>query len=1205
MPEFTHLHCHTQYSLLDGAADIDAYMKKAQEDGMKGLAITDHGNMFGVFKFHQSAIKHGLKPIIGCEFYMVEDRHQKEFKNGKRDKRYHQLMLAKNEQGYKNLSKLCSLGFIEGFYSKFPRIDKELIRQYKDGLIATTCCVAAEVPQTFLNKGPEEAERVFLEWLDLFGEDYYIELQRHQLKGIDQDGVNRFLLTMAQKHNVKVVATNDSHYVEQDDWLAHDILLCVNTGDFQRVPVGERETPEVRIQLDGKWYYEDLNKLTRTHGNDPAVRQALQALEANNNRKRFGFENDQFYFKTSEEMAELFKDVPQSIETSMEIFDKIETPELARDILLPNYTLPEGYADQWDYLKHITLERAKQRFDHFDQTVVDRLDYELKVIKEMGFAGYFLIVQDFVKAAKERGVLVGPGRGSAAGSAIAYAIGITNIDPIKYNLLFERFLNPERVSMPDIDIDFDDANRQKVIDYVIEKYGKNQVAQIITYGTMAAKSSIRDVGRVLQYPLGETDKLAKMVPEGPGVSLKKAFADNPDLEKIRQEEASEAGKVLNLAKKLEGSVRQRGIHAAGVIIAPNDLTDYIPVCTAADADLFVTQFEGKYIEDAGMLKMDFLGLKTLSIIKDACDLVKQNYGVDIVTDDIPLDDPATLKLYQRGDTIATFQFESDGMRKHLKELKPTTIEDLIAMNALYRPGPMQYIETFIKRKHGLEPTEYPHASLEELLQPTYGIMVYQEQIMQCAQIIGGFSLGKADILRRAMGKKKMEVMQAMKSEFVEGASAKDIDQAKADEIFAIMEKFAAYGFNRSHSAAYTVLAFQTAYLKANYPAEYMASVLTHNISDIKKLNFFLAECKRMGLITLGPDVNESALNFTVNDKGEIRYAMAGIKGVGSSAVEAIIAERQAQGPFESLFDLTKRVNLRSVNKKALESLAQAGAFDAFAVYRSRYFIATDEGTTLERAVRFGNQYQQQLQSNQNSLFGEEVMVATVNEPIIPEGEPWSFTEMLDKELEVTGMYISGHPLDEYRIELMQMCTPVSDIEVRKNIELKVGGMMKRPEKRMTKKGRPFGVFELEDFSGSIKLFLWGETFLKLQHLMTDGEAIMVMGKYQQKKYSEDEEYEFNVVNMELLHEAREKYANGIKLFLPVIDISEEMIDRLDQVLNRHKGATPVRFSLVDQLDKYKVEFICRKHMINLTNECIADLETIPDLQYHILTNGRN
>lgn len=1204
MPEFTHLHCHTQFSLLDGAADINQYMAKASADGMKGLAITDHGNMFGVFKFHQAAKKHGLKPIIGCEFYLVEDRFQKEFKNGKKDKRYHQLMLAKNEQGYKNLSKLCSLGFIEGYYSKFPRIDKELVRQYKDGLIATTCCVAAEVPQTFLNKGPEAAEEVFKEWLELFGEDYYIELQRHHLRGIDQEGVNQFLLQMSEKYNVKVVATNDSHYVEQEDWLAHDILLCVNTGDFQSVPVGERNAPQVRVQIDGKWYYEDINTLTRQFGSRAEVQQMLRALEENNQKKRFGFENDQFYFKSGAEMAALFQDVPQAIDTSMEIFEKIETPELARDILLPNYTLPPGFDDQWSYLKHLTMEKAKERFVSFDQSVVERLEYELKIIREMGFAGYFLIVQDFIEAAKQRGVLVGPGRGSAAGSAIAYAIGITNIDPIQYNLLFERFLNPERVSMPDIDIDFDDANRQKVIDYVIEKYGKNQVAQIITYGTMAARSSIRDVGRVLQYPLADTDKLAKMVPEKPGMTLEKAFKENPDLKKVYDEKDSEPGKVVQLAAKLEGSVRQRGIHAAGVIIAPSDLTEYIPVCTAADAELYVTQFEGKYIEDAGMLKMDFLGLKTLSIIKDAINMIEINHGIKIDADAIPLDDLPTMRLYQRGDTIATFQFESDGMRKHLKDLKPTHIEDLIAMNALYRPGPMQFIELFIARKHGLKPIEYPHPLLEELLQPTYGIMVFQEQIMQCAQIIGGFSLGKADILRRAMGKKKMEVMQEMKAEFMEGAAANDITAQKAEEIFQIMEKFAEYGFNRSHAAAYTVLAFQTAYLKANYPAEYMASVLTHNMNDIKKLNFFLTECKRMGIPTLGPDVNESDLNFSVNEQGEIRYALAGIKGVGESAVEAIIEEREANGPYANLFDLTKRVNLRAVNKKALESLALAGAFDSFEVYRSRYFIETDDGTSIEKAIRFGNQYQQQQQSNQHSLFGEEVMVATVKEPEIPEGVPWPFSQLLENELEVTGMYISGHPLDAYLLELDQLCIPITEIEQNKQREIRIGGMVKRPVQKVTAKGRPFGIFELEDFYGTQRLFLFGENYLKFKHLLVDGEPIMVSGVFQPRKYKEDE-WEFNINAIESMDGARHRYASGILLDVNLLDLNEEAVNALAATLEAHQGNTPVRIRLVDTLEHYDIEFICRRFLVELSNELMDALDDLEPWQYTIITKSRN
>lgn len=1195
MPEFCHLHCHTQYSLLDGAANIDSYMKKAKADGMKGLAITDHGNMFGVFKFYDAATREGLKPIIGCEFYLVEDRFEKEFKGGRRDNRYHQLMLAKNEQGYRNLSKLCSLGFIEGLYSKYPRIDKELIRQYKEGLIVTTCCVAAEVPQTFLHKGPEEAERVFLEWLDLFGDDYYVELQRHGLHGIDQEGVNRFLLQMAAKHGVKVLATNDSHYVEQEDWLAHDILLCVNTGDFQSVPVGESSSEEVRLLVNGQWEYDTLTNLQKKYPGDAVVRKALEALETNRGRKRFGFENDQFYFKTGQEMADLFKDVPQAIDTSVEIYEKITSPDLKRDILLPNYTLPEGFTDQWEYLSHITFEKARQRFAEFDQSIAERLEFELQVIKKMGFAGYFLIVQDFVEAAKKLGVRVGPGRGSAAGSAIAYAIGITNIDPIKYNLLFERFLNPERVSMPDIDIDFDDANRQKVIDYVVDTYGKKQVAQIITYGTMAAKSSIRDVGRVLQYPLSDTDKLAKLVPDGPGVSLTKAFDEVKELKDIRKQDATEPGKVLKLAEKLEGSVRQRGIHAAGVIIAPDDLTDYIPVCTAADSDLLVTQFEGKYIEEAGMLKMDFLGLKTLSILNDALRLIKKNHGKDIDLDTIPLDDPKTIGLYQRGDTVATFQFESEGMRKYLRELKPTNIEDLIAMNALYRPGPMDYIPSFIDRKHGRERVDYPHPSLQEMLQPTYGIMVYQEQIMQCAQIIGGFSLGKADILRRAMGKKKLSEMKKMEEEFVAGAAAKSIEEEKAKEIFKIMEAFAKYGFNRSHSAAYTVLAFQTGYLKANYPAEYMAAVLSHNMTDIKKLTFFLQECSRMNLTTLGPDINESDLAFMVNKKGEIRFALAGIKGVGQAAVEAILEERQANGAYTNLYDLTKRANLRAVNKKALESLIMAGAFDSFEIYRSRYFLPVDDSYVLEKALRFGNQFQQQKAASQHSLFGEEVMIAAVADPEIPQGEPWSRSEMLDKELEVTGMYISGHPLDDYQLELSQLCKPVSDIEQYVGKDIRVGGMVKSIQHRSTKTGKGFGLFTLEDFSGTYGIALFGESYINFRNYLEDGLPVLVSGRYQ-ARYSrnpdEEQRMEFQVGHIELLSSARDKYSLGIELALPASEVDEALIDAVENLLKANKGNQQVKMVLLDRQDRLSVSFNCRKYLVTLSNEFIKGIEQL-------------
>ncbi|HXA00726.1 MAG TPA: DNA polymerase III subunit alpha, partial [Cytophagaceae bacterium] len=711
MPEFSHLHCHTQYSLLDGAAGISALMKKAKEDNMKAVAMTDHGNMFGAFSFVAEANKAGVKPIVGCEFYMVEDRHKKVFSKENKDNRYHQLMLAKDQEGYQNLARLCSLGYIDGLYSKWPRIDKELVLKYHKGLIATTCCLGAEVPQAILNKGEKEAEEIFKWWLDLFGEDYYVELQRHNLK--EQIEVNKVLVKFAQKYNVKMIASNDSHYVDRDDFNAHDILLCVNTGELQKTPVG-----------DGKGF-------------------------------RFGFPNDEFYFKNQAEMNKLFHDLPEAIDNTNEIVSKITPPKLERDILLPNFPLPPGFVTMDDYLHHLTFEGAKKRYKEISGEVEERLNYELSVIKMMGFAGYFLIVSDFIAAGKNLGVAVGPGRGSAAGSAVAYSIGITNIDPIKYSLLFERFLNPQRVSMPDIDIDFDDVGRQRVIDYVVNKYGKNQVAQIVTFGTMAARSSIKDVARTLDLPLSDANYLAKLVPEAPGTTLKKAFEEINELKEIKKGNDLRA-QTLNLAEKLEGSVRNTGIHAAGIIIAPDDITKYIPVCVSKDSELLVSQFDGKLIESAGMLKMDFLGLKTLSIIKDALALIKKNYDLDIDIDTIPEDDAKTFALYQRGDTVGTFQFESEGMRMYLKDLKPTSIEDLIAMNALYRPGPMQFIPNFINRKHGKEKVEYPHPLLEDLLKNTHGIMVYQEQIMQTAQVLAGYSLGGADLLRRAMGKKDLK-----------------------------------------------------------------------------------------------------------------------------------------------------------------------------------------------------------------------------------------------------------------------------------------------------------------------------------------------------------------------------------------------------------------------------------------------------------------
>ncbi len=1158
MPDFCHLHCHTQYSLLDGAANIDVMMAKAKADGQKAVAITDHGNMFGVYNFWASADKHDVKPILGCETYVVEDRHRRKFSKLDKDVRYHQLLLAKNEVGYRNLSKLCSLGFIEGLYGKFPRIDKQLIRQYSEGIIATSCCIGSEVQQTIILKGAEEGEKIFKEWLDIFGEDYYVEIQRHNIKDIDgsgwdQEQINQLLLSWAEKHNVKVIATNDSHYVEEEDNEAHDILLCINTGEFRSKPKG--------------------------HGKGKGF--------------RFGFPNSEFYFKTKEEMGRLFSDIPFALDNTMEIVSKIETPKLSRDVLMPNYVIPRDFQSQDDYLRHLSFEGAKRKYGEINQEIKERLDLELDVIKNMGFSGYFLITQDFVKAAKEINVAVGPGRGSAAGSAVAFATDITNIDPIRYNLLFERFLNPERVSMPDIDIDFDDEGRQKVIDYVVEKYGKNQVAQIITYGKMAAKSSIKDVGRVLELPLADTNKLAKLVPDTPGTKLKDAYKDIPELKEILADQGKLEGTTLKLAKDLEGSIRQRGIHAAGVIIAPGPITDYIPVCTAKDADLLVTQFDGSVIEDAGMLKMDFLGLKTLSIIKETINLVKKRFNVDIDIDNISLDDEKTLELYRRGSTIGTFQFESPGMRKYLQELRPSDIEDLIAMNALYRPGPIEFIPDFIDRKHGRAKVSYPHAMLEALLKPTYGIMVYQEQIMQCAQIVGGFSLGKADILRRAMGKKKIKEMKKMQVEFVEGAAKNGISEEKANEIFSIMERFASYGFNRSHSAAYSVVAFQTGYLKAHYPAEYMASVLSYNMNDISKVSFFMAEAAQMGLAVLGPDVNESGLRFSTNEQGEIRFALAAIKGVGESAVEEICETRESEGKYQSIFDFVKRVNLSSVNKRCMESLAKAGAFDGFeGTHRAQYeYVASnDKYSFLEKLLKYGNTFGGTQATTQTSLFGDAIM-NEMAEPDVPECEHYPMAIQLRYEKELIGMYLSGHPLNAHKTEIDNFCT--SNIE--KVAEAGMGEnllfacMVNSASQRTTKSGKAFGTYIVEDFFGEMRLGLFGETFLKFKHLFVEGELLWLRGK-KDKRWGDTDELEFKLVEAGLLADLID-IARGITLEINLPDITESLVDELLALCTEGKKAgLSLKFRIRDQ--RTGVEMFSTKFKMEASKETFDALQAL-------------
>jgi len=1202
--KFSHLHVHTQFSLLDGAASIPSLFKKAAKDGQPALAITDHGNMFGAFKFVAEAGKHKnedgspkVKPIVGCEFYVVADRHKKTFTRDDKDKRFHQLMLAKNATGYKNLSKLCSLGFIDGFYSKYPRIDKELIERYHEGLIATTCCLGASVPQAIMRAGDGDlsaAESEFKWWLDLFGEDYYIELQRHGIP--EQDKVNAVLVQWARKYNVPIIASNDSHYTDQEDSNAHDILLCVNTGEKQSTPIATDE-------------------------------------DVSTKDKRFGFPNDQFFFKTQAQMAQTFSDLPEALDNTGLIVDKVETLKLKKDILLPNYQLPEGFTDQDEYLKHLTYEGAMKRWlgegnggiDSLDPKVKERLDFELFTIRTMGFAGYFLIVQDFINHGRDIGVLIGPGRGSAAGSAVAYCIGITNIDPIKYDLLFERFLNPDRKSMPDIDTDFDDEGRQKVIDYVVEKYGQNQVAQIVTYGSMAAKSSIRDVSRVMDLPLAEADRLAKLIPERPGIELgrllhapldgdgslkAKENLGSDELAAVKQlREILESGEltsdVLSAAEKLEGSVRGTGVHAAGIIIAPSDLTEIIPVCTSKESTLLLTQYDGKVIEDAGVIKMDFLGLKTLTIIRDALRMIKANHGVQIDIDGIPLDDPKTFALYQRAETNGTFQFESAGMQKYLRELKPDQFADLIAMNALYRPGPLEYIPTFIKRKHGLERIVYDLPEMEELLQETYGVTVYQEQVMLLSQKLAGFTKGDADVLRKAMGKKDRATLDKMKGKFLEGTAQRGFDAKVCEKVWTDWEAFAQYAFNKSHSTCYAFVAYQTAWLKANYPSEYMASVLTHSQGSIDKITFFMEECRRMGIPVLGPDVNESQLQFSVNKQGQIRFGLGAVKGVGEAAVEAIVAERHAKGPFTDIYDLMRRVNLRAANRKALESLAYAGAFDGFPKsHRAHFFFSAGEGkpTFMETLVRYGQQSQDGADSAQVNMFGEADEGAAIPEPALPAIDPWSALEQLHHEKEVIGFYLSGHPLDDHRLEIKYLCNTtlpdLKDLDKLAGRDLTFAGIVTKAEHRIAKSGKPFGSLALEDHHGTHEFMFFSEDYMKFKLYLQPGALLLLKGKAMQRTWGRDEgQMELKVYNIDLLSDARDKYITKLNLRLDADRLDDSLAREIGELLKASPGKCKVNIQLVSELEKMALEAPTKGPGVAITEDLIRSLDSLTDVSY--------
>lgn len=1177
MPNFAHLHCHTQYSLLDGAASIPGLFKKAKEDGMKALAITDHGNMFGVFQFVAEAAKHeGVKPIVGCEFYVVTDRHRRSFTKEDKDKRYHQLFLAKNAEGYKNLVKLCSLGYIQGLYGKYPRIDKELILQYHEGLIATTCCIGAMVPQAILKKDESAAKKEFEWWLDLFGEDYYIEIQRHHMT--EQDRVNEVLLRWAEEYKVKVICTNDAHYVDQKDANAHDILLCVNTGEKQATPAIREFVEEGTIMKGG----------------------------------RFAFWNDQFYFKTQAEMGQLFGDIPQALDNTLEIVDKCEHLKLKQDILLPNFVIPQHFHTQDEYLRHLTFEGAKKRYKELTPEVEERINFELNTIRTMGFAGYFLIVADFINHGKDIGVFIGPGRGSAAGSAVAYCVGITNIDPIKYQLLFERFLNPDRKSMPDIDTDFDDEGRQKVIDYVVQKYGKQQVAQIVTYGTMAAKMSIKDVSRVLDLPLDRANALAKLVPDKAGISLKRVLTapisgagslsekenlSGEDLEnakKLREHLAAEntpEGMVLKEAMILEGSVRGTGIHAAGIIIAPKDLTEIIPVYASKETELLITQYEGSIIEDAGVIKMDFLGLKTLTIIRDALLLIEQNHGVKISIDDIPLDDAKTYELYQRGETNGTFQFESAGMQKYLRDLKPDKFDDLIAMNALYRPGPLEYIPDFIARKHGRQAVAYDLPDMEEFLKDTYGISVYQEQIMLLSQKLAGFSKGDADVLRKAMGKKQISVLNKMKGQFMEGATAKGHPAKVLEKVWTDWEAFASYAFNKSHSTCYAFVAYQTAFLKAHYPSEYMAAVLTHSQSNIEKITFFLEECKRMGLNVKSPDVNESLINFAVNKNGDVRYGMGAVKGVGEAAVETLIEERRKKGPFRDIFDFMRRINLRTVNKRVMENLAYAGAFDSFGLVRSAFFTPAEKfDTFIENLLKYGSSHQEDKLMSVNSLFGDLSSSVSIPEPTVPKANDWGLIYKLQKEKDVIGIYLSGHPLDDFRYEWENFATPLDQVEQYKGRKVNVAGFVMKAEHRISQKGTGWGRFTIQDYTGSLEITMFSENYAKFKTFFEEGTSVYVEGEYKQR-YNGDE-FEFKVLNVRLLETIGEEKTTSVTLKIPVENLSIDLINSIEKICAAHKGRQTLHMELIDRQNKEKMAFTSKGKMVTVGNEFLSELEML-------------
>jgi DNA polymerase-3 subunit alpha len=1160
MSGFAHLHVHTQYSILDGASSIPVLIDRVKTLGMDAIAITDHGNMFGVKEFHNAAVKKGVKPIIGCEIYVakrsISETNVKEDRSGD-----HLILLAKNLTGYKNLVKLVSIAWIKGFYYK-PRIDKELLRKHSEGLIASSACLAGEIQDEILNGTVAGAEEVLKGYVDIFGDDFYLEIQRHETYDPEADRsafplqqkVIEAFRKLSVKYNVKIIATNDIHFVNADDAEAHDRLICINTA-------------------------KDID--------DP-------------NRLRY---SKQEYLKSEEEMRAIFSDIPQAIDNVAGLVEKIEKYKLDHDPIMPDFQLPEGFTDNDQYLRHLAYKGAEERWGTLTKEHTDRLDFELETIAKMGFPGYFLIVQDFLRAAREMGVSVGPGRGSAAGSVVAYALKITDIDPIRYGLLFERFLNLDRISMPDIDIDFDEDGREDVLKYVVNKYGHDKVAHIITFGSMAAKMAIRDVARVQKLPLPDADRLAKLVPERPGVTLSDAYSEVPELAKERDSSNKLVAQTLRYAQVLEGSVRQTGVHACGIIIGKDSLDNYIPLCTAKDTDLYATQYDGSHVESVGLLKMDFLGLKTLSIIKDAVENVKKSKGIQIDIDHLPLDDQKTYELFSNGETTGIFQFESPGMKRYLKDLKPNRLEDLIAMNALYRPGPMEYIPRFIRRKHGLEKIDSPLPEMEKYLEDTYGITVYQEQVMLLSQELAGFTKGQADSLRKAMGKKKRSIMDEMKLMFQEGCAKKGYDETTVNKIWSDWEAFAQYAFNKSHSTCYALVAFQTGYLKANYPAEYMAAVLSRNISDIKKITTFMDETRRMGMDVLGPDVNESHVKFTVNKDGNIRFGLGAIKGVGGAAVIQLIEEREQNGIYKDIYDLAERVNLNSLNKKNLEAMAVAGAFDCFtSLSRAQYFSLDTKGSSfIESLIRYGNNSKTIKNSAQHSLFGNTGGFDMVK-PEPARCPDWPKLEKLNKEKEVIGIYLSSHPLDDFKLEINTFTTAtLADLQNLRewlDRDVVVAGMVTDTRNGIGKNGKPFGSFTVQDYSDSFRFMLFDKDYIENSKFCTIGYYLLIHGRVQQRRFKEDE-IEFKIKKINLLSSVKDELIKSVTLKIDPADITHEMIRELKELVVENKGETELRFVLNSAEDRISLPMFSRTFKVRLNNELISFLDDFPGIEYKV------